>query len=49
MQVIKKIKVFLSIFALALIVAPNANSTEECLKEQAELFLNLTWPWMILS
>ena len=30
MQVIKKIKVFLSIFALALIVAPNANSTEEC-------------------
>ncbi len=30
MQVIKKIKVFLSIFALVLIVVPNANSTEEC-------------------
>ena len=30
MQVIKKIKVLLSIFALVLIVVPNANSTEEC-------------------
>ena len=30
MQVIKKIKVFLSIFAIVLIAAPNANSTEEC-------------------
>ena len=30
MQVIKKIKVLLSIFALVLILAPNANSTEEC-------------------
>ena len=30
MQVIKKIKVLLSIFVLVLIVAPNANSTEEC-------------------
>ena len=30
MQVIKKIKVLLSIFALVLILAPSANSTEEC-------------------
>ena len=30
MQVIKKIRVLLSIFALILIIAPNANSTEEC-------------------
>tara|TARA_A100001015_G_scaffold288823_1_gene360058 strand:+ start:922 stop:1665 length:744 start_codon:yes stop_codon:yes gene_type:complete len=30
MQVIKKIKVFLSIFAIVLIAAPNANSAEEC-------------------
>ena len=30
MQVIKKIKVLLSIFALVLVLAPNANSTEEC-------------------
>ena len=30
MQVIKKTKVLLSIFALVLVLAPNANSTEEC-------------------
>ena len=30
MQIIKKIKVLLSIFALIVIVAPNANSAEEC-------------------
>ncbi len=30
MQVIKKIKVLLSIFALVLVLVPNANSTEEC-------------------
>ena len=43
MKFIKNLKIFFTIITLTLLMAPGANSVEECFEKTSEPYSNLIW------